>query len=652
MERLLSVARYALSQLTSAPPLVCLDEIDLLDPTSDPQHVPFIKFVENLRGLVPLLLIGQRPLLDTDHYFTLAGLSERSSAQLLAAADVTLRPEQLARLMAVTHGNPRLLELYAALLNTQDALDTLLEDRATQPPLELLLSRILQRLNEHERGVMMELAVFRRPAPADLWTAAAAQRALDRLANYRLVQQDQLGGVALMPAYRQTLYELIPAELRQELHAGAAIARARYGDIAAAVFHLLQANQTETAIWLCYEHRHSIINQGQAQAILVALQQIVSHSLPPQTGETLTLLQAELTRVTGNPGKALEDIRAILWRTPILALDAERLAGMIANDESDFQSAETAFRRALQVAETILETRVSDIHRGLAWRHLREREMDRALREAQLAGYEVAQLEGELQRELGNYAAARQRFETALAISEELQHTEGIAKTSTSLASLSILTGQPTASRYYLERAAAGYERLGKVIQVASLGINWAVAHTMAGDFSAAITAAEKAEQQLQQLGQIPPRQQGLLDLALAEAHLGSENFPEAIDFAQRVLALEDIDLMPDAYRVLGEVLAQSGQRRDAVRYIRMSIELATEYEDTHIAGYGWRALGKVLLADGDLPAAHDAFNQAIALFTEMNLTHELEQITPFLVQLGIGAKGDDIDKKLSMLNP
>jgi tetratricopeptide (TPR) repeat protein len=624
-DRLLGIVRYALAQVQPQPPLLCFDEVDLLTPAKEANHALFVKLLESLRGLAPLLLIGQRPVMETDHFFTLGGLSTAAIQHFFITAGLTLGNEQAQAIHHITQGNPRLLHLLLALQQSGEPFAQAMAALGDQPALEFLLNRILQRLGEQERSILLELTVFRRSAPQQIWEQRHGGELVRRLLDRHLLQQDQTGGLFLLPAYRVLLYQQLPVEKRQTLHTAAAAIRASYGDTVAAIYHWIGAGQPEQAIWFWQQHRQSAINQGQATTALALLQSLAALPLSTLARESLVLATAELERLTGNATKALEDLHSILWQTPILALDAHHLAGMIANDQSDFTGGERAFRHALGLAEQMVEARLSHLHRGLAWRYLRERDMTRAVEETERAHYELRQLQGELQRELGHYSAAAEHFAAALQIAEQLDYLEGIAKTSTSLSSLYIIQGQVAGFKGALTKAAAAYQRMGKVVQLASLQINYAVAYNLAGEYEEAIQAAQQAQSQLTRFGAVSTYQRLLIAQAMSESYLGLDNLPEATHYVRQIIEAEEVVLLPDAYLTFGEILRKEGKFSEAVRFLRMSLDLATQNEDRYIAGYGWRALGSAY-AGFDPTQAQAAFQQAIMLFQAMNLPNEVEK--------------------------
>ncbi|HYF65268.1 MAG TPA: ATP-binding protein, partial [Herpetosiphonaceae bacterium] len=202
------LVRHDLEHLRAAPPLLCFDETDLLRPDELEGHGQILAFLESLRGLAPLLLIGQRRMLEVDHEYVLAGLAPAAMRALADELALELDEDDLVRLHAYTSGNPRLIRLLMTLRRPGETLSEILPRAVGTPSLELLVGRIWRRLSADEQQILLTLAVFRRFAPADLWDDQRA--ALGRLTDAHLVEQDNQGGVAVMMALRTTVYHLLP----------------------------------------------------------------------------------------------------------------------------------------------------------------------------------------------------------------------------------------------------------------------------------------------------------------------------------------------------------------------------------------------------------------------------------------------------------
>ncbi len=112
----LNLLRHDLASLGQHRVLLCFDEVDLLRPNESEAHAQLIPLLESLRGQVPLLYIGQKSRIATDLPYALTGLTLVDSAVLLQQAGIDLAQSELNRLYHGTEGNPRLLELFIALV--------------------------------------------------------------------------------------------------------------------------------------------------------------------------------------------------------------------------------------------------------------------------------------------------------------------------------------------------------------------------------------------------------------------------------------------------------------------------------------------------------------------------------------------------------
>lgn len=623
-EKLLGLARHALTQLQPGRPLLCIDEIDLLRPPENPAHAPLLAFIGALHGLTPLLLIGQQPALTADHYLTLPGLSAAALREWLHARQLSCSFAELTALHQYTQGNPALIQLALALLSSGLPPSQLVANPLSAPALDALLSRMLPRLSEPARRVLLELTVYGSPAPSESWQNEVSAPALHQLLTYGLVQQDEMGGLLVAPIYRAVLYQLLPAEQRTLLHARAAQVYESRGMITAAVAQLIQADQAEAAIWLWRDHQQAEIEQGQARTARDLLRGLTTRPLAPPTREALALALAALERFTGDLNQARQEIQTLFWQTPLLAVEADELLGVIANDHSDFAAAEHALHNVLQRSAALLEVRRVQAHKGLAWLHLRQRALDQAEAEALRAQYEAENIRGNIHLARYQYDAAIAHYQQALALAAEVAYQEGLAKTYNNLGQLYSLTGQLAAAQAPIQAAAAIFTRLGNPSDEIGCQITLAVMHNLAGEHDAAVAKLTAAQLRLAALPDPPPWLHGLLCQAQAEAYLGLGELEKATAAAQEVIAAEEGDLLPDAYRTYGEILSRLGQVTEAASYLRLAIQLAEHNEDHYLCAYGWRALGKHYLSQRQNEEGQAALQQAIELFVGIALPNEV----------------------------
>ncbi len=623
LEKLLGLLRYGLTQMDPAP-LLCFDDLHLLQPVTNPAHAALLALLQSLRGQVPLLITGQESRIEADQYVTLNGLSPASMARLFAQQELQLAPEQVTELHHLTQGNPRLLELCQTVLLAGTPLDQLWPKLLASPTLDMMLIRILQGLTTTELTVLLALCVYRSPAPAQHWANTQSAVALRRLVDKRLLQLDQAGGVEVPLAYRRLLYQQLSADQRRSFHHEAANVRSKHGAYTAAAYHLSQAGAPAAALALWHEQQEREIAQGQAAAALTLFRQFANLALPPLVHEQRALICARLEYLAGHTSQAQADLRILLQRTTPLAVEANELAGMIANDQSEFADAASAFQQALLLAERTVEVRAARAHKGLAWLHLRQQEMEQVERELNLAEYEIENMRGNLAMDRYQYTQARQHYQQALQVAETLGYVEGQAKTHNNLATLLWYHGHFGESLAAAEAAYRAFAGVGKIANQAGCRLTQAVAYNQAGDHHAALLAVQDAQTILTKHGEIMPWQQALIDQALAEAHLGLGNLAVAEVHAQQVIASEEADVLADAWRVLGEIRAERQEWIAAEHFVRLAINLATEREDRYLAAYAWRAQGRIYQQQGQQSSADDAFAIALAEFQAIDLSHEV----------------------------
>ena len=215
-DMLLGLVRADLATFGDVAPVLCFDEVDLLRPDQVEAHQQIAAFLSQLRGHCACLLIGQRPLdeIEADERVTLDGLDEPDIERYLASSGIMLSPDERHSLAAHTGGNPRLLDLFVSLQRSGEPIGAVLQQLQAAPSVEFMLNRIRRHLAADEQAMLDQLAVFRRPAPADAWPAPVCAQLVER----RLLVRDAQGGLALSPARRAVLYDRLRPEVRRQAH--------------------------------------------------------------------------------------------------------------------------------------------------------------------------------------------------------------------------------------------------------------------------------------------------------------------------------------------------------------------------------------------------------------------------------------------------
>ncbi|MFN8492233.1 MAG: tetratricopeptide repeat protein [Caldilineaceae bacterium] len=629
----LKLLRNDLASLGERQVLLCFDEVDLLSPNEYEAHTQLLLLLESLRGQVPFLCIGQKPLIETDLSYTLNGLTLVDTATLLHQAGLALGQSQLARLYQNTQGNPRLLELFMALVlslqreqageTTATVIDNALANFPHAPSLEFLLHRIWRHLNPSEKYLLELLAVFRNPIPRAAWNDEAQQEVITQLLTWRLVQVDAQASIQLLPGVRAAIYQnlLINAE-KGLLHREAAALRSQYGQFTAAAYHYAASGKAADAVNLLYTYKAQTIDQGQAEAALTVLLQIPASGLDKETQEKLILLRAELQKLLGQYEPARKTLQSIYWSIPFLSVQRCRLDADIAELCGEVNQVQHAYQTGLETIEKLL-SESTYFHCGLGYLYTNNVEFERAQHEVERIRHDAANLEGVIYEMRGNLLGAETAYRAALELAQATQYTYGEANTQNNLGRVYGWRGQLVAAEAQLHPAIKFFRNTGHLNKLANATYNLALARRLAKKYRAALLPAEEALHWFIQLDETYG--QAIAYELLAEIHLGLGNLEQAEQYARHVIEEEHTSSRPDGLRTLGEVYIHQGKLGEAEPLLRESLALAQATQDRILEAYALRALSALHNARADLPAAQKSLAQAQQIFRELGLTAEIE---------------------------
>lgn len=633
----LAQLRGDLHQLQATPPLLCLDEVDLLRQNSETISLSGLQLREFLAGLsqsATLLLIGQQAIFSADSEISLTGLTAAQVAELLSTANITGSKEEIAQLTAYTGGNPRFLHLCLALHDGRQTLTELMRRLPQAPSLRELLARLQQRLSPDERGLLAQLAVFRSPAPQDAWPEEAAAKALMVLHQRQIVQEDGAGGVALLPVIRDLVIEdrhWLPTEQREQCHLAAASIRAMRGEYTAAAYHFVQADEANSAVHIWFPHRQQEIQRGQANAALNLFEQISPRRLGEDEREALALIRAELYRLTGQPEEGLAVMQATQWhKASEMAAQAQELKGGFLNALGYPQQAAQSLQQGQAIIQRLLRQLVRFRYQQTQ-HHLQQREMTQAWHEARLVQFEAEHLQGMVRDEQGNYDEAYLHYQRALALAKSVQYAAGVAQVNRELAVILGRQGRVDEAVPHAEEAIAYFVRVGDRMGQEMVRNALAVAHIQAGQFAEAIEVAEPSLTFFEEAQM--PFWTAVTAANLAESYYEVGNLNQAQAMAHKVLKTEETHAYPYAQFTLGLVAEAEGVLNTAVTHFTESRNQAQTNDDLYMAAYAWRALGGVLLQQGEAVAGRDALATACRQFKTLGLTAEVEKTERLLDQ-------------------
>jgi tetratricopeptide (TPR) repeat protein len=634
--------------------LLVIDELDFLRPADpgnpNPNHVQLIEFVDSLRGHVPLLLIGQRTLLETDAVYALNVLDAAQISEWLNQLGIHASEDERIRLHEFTGGNPRLLHFCLALFQLEEnaTLSSVLDAMPRAPTLPALWFRIQRRLTATEQSLMQALAVFRSPAPVDAFRDLFASEednstdtltndgdesaALSRLRQRQLLFEDERGGLTLLPAVRSVIYDEMSVEVREANHQQAAQIRSERGEYTAAAYHYWSAGLPNQAIEIWFPNRTEEIQRGQAPAALSIFQQISQNRLDAPRQKQLALLRSELYQLAGAPEQTIAELAQVEWSTEDEATPEASLRwGEALDATGDPDAALRKYQQGIDTATQLL-SRSAQLYVHRSTTQLRQRNMTQAWREAKLARFQAENMMGAVQDQQGNFDAARAHYEVALELAEDMQHGAGLAQIHHYLAILASRQGDFATALPHFTQAVDYYERVHDLVNRENVRSNLASAYIQIKHFQDAIEPAHRALQFFRQMENPVRIAQNASNLAEAHAELGNLN--EAQHFAELVLQQEEPHSHPYALYTLGTVRRRQQRFAEAEQYYSQCRRLSEINDDTYLLAYAWRALGTLYAEQGQADLARQALRESLRLSTLLGIDDGMDEINAHLQQL------------------
>lgn len=625
----LGLLQLDLETIADRRPLLCFDEVDLLQTSAgDPrrrQHAQVLEFLEGLRGTVPLLLLGQRVYIDTEVHIPLEPLPPDQTAELLRRLGVAADAATLHQVREFTRGNPRLLELYAALQVSGDAAGDILQlphDPSAQP----LFSRLWRRLDQGERALLNALSVFRTYAPGDAWPDQAA--ALAGLTGRNLVKTDLGGGVALLPFFRELVYAALPPEQHRRLHRQAALLRAGFGDYTAAAYHFVAASDPAAAVQVWYAHQDEEIVAGQAAAAGEVFRPIDPAQLAGPRRAELVIIHNRLALLAGEAECVLEGMERFSW-DPEAETTAEAF-GQWATALDNLGRTDEALARYDEAIATLARLTAEierwRLRRGLI---LSETDLQAARHETALVRYDAERLQGIIDLAGGAFDAARTHLLASLAIAETAQDKYRIARAHHALLLVAGRQGLIDEAEAQAKRAQAFYDEIGDRLQREGVRAELAGIYLNVRQFEAVIAPAEQALRYFERIKH--ERWIAALSNNLAEAYMETGQLDKARAMVFRVMRIEYAPSQPYALYTLGHIHDREGHPDHAATSFSEGIEIARANEDPFIEAYLQRALGALLARQQRKEEAATHLAAAAGLFTEMGLAGEVAETEAIL---------------------
>ncbi len=622
LELLTGFLREDLACASRLPVLLCFDEVDLLHTESaQPRHgvhKQILELLESLRDLAPLLLIGQRGLIDTELHEELQPLTREDTAKMLHNAGVQtyVSIEEIHR---HTGGNPRFLELYIALQQSVDAAADLTLGRT--PAIKPLFSRLWKRLDKGEKQLLMALSIFRSMAPRDVWQGQAA---LEKLNERRLVKFDASGGVSLLPLFRELVYDELPPQQRPIMHQEGALLRAERGQYTEAAYHLWQAEEYEAAVNLWYERQAVEIEQGKAGAAYSLFREAKPPGLKESAAKKLKVIRDRLSLLHGDAAKVLEDIDSYSWhldeKITAEAMEQWAQAKLI---RGDIDGALAEYDEAISVLGE-LSSQIVLLHRKRGQMYIERADIDLAERETRLAQFEIERLKALIESAQGRFSQAQDHLKAARHIAAAAGDDLRVGLSDQFLAIAAGNHGDFEQARIYAQDAMAYFERTGDRLSLEHIRAELAGFYLNEGRFEEAIEPLAAALRFFENISHEP--RIAYVSSNLAEAYYETGQLELAEQFALRAIQSENPRVQPYACYTLGQVRYRQDRVADAEYVFQSGIRAAAQSRDEFIGAYLYRIYGQVLCQEQKVSEGLEKLGTARECFERLQMAAEVEQ--------------------------
>ena len=604
--------------------LLCIDEVDLLNRERH-EHAQIIYLLEELRDLLPLLLIGQSLVIDTPHQQTLTGLSLDEVGALIQHKEVSLSPEHLRQLSHVTRNNAALLTIATNMLRAGESAATLLAQLSVAPSLELLLSKLWQRLGETERALLQALSVFRSAIPQDAWSGA--QRTLHSIVARDLVVIGARRGIEVLPYVRAFVLRHTPADALSQHHLAAAEILETRGVFTEAAYHYIQGRQPAMATWLWFRHRLAEREHGQVPIAWQIFADVASTDFSNEDDRrAFAMLRAFQAHALGLSEEIEQAVQMATWPIdhPITPY-ARQWQGKSREMQGRLEQALAYYREGLTSISGLLDARRTILHvlKGDIFL-IHERDFVNAKTEALEAQFEAETFRGLVEEDLGNMDLAQRHYHAAGSLLEQLKDNDDArARISSHLGRLHYRLGNGEQSIHYSQLAIKIFRAQGSATRIANEQMTLSMIYISAQRYLEAYTEATDGLNLAQTIN-VPYLIAGLAANA-GEACVYLQRFDDGERYALLSLHTEEAYVRPYALTVIGMIHHGRGQLDASTHVLGLAIESAQEMQDRFAEAPAWRWLGRVHRDQHNVSAAHRAFDKAFSLYQALSMTKECE---------------------------
>lgn len=532
----------------------------------------------------------------------LAGLEPQALAEMARAlGQGTLSTAALARLHQASGGNPLL---------AQNLLE--LDDPTAQPELLALQRRRLAQLSDAALLALQAAAVLGLHFDYEFWEvvitglpAAELPMLAGELEERRLIILEKDGYRFSHDTLRAAVYLNIPDERRRQLHGRALAAYARL--------------RPDATLSLLYHAQESGDDTAVARYALLAGQECLPRYANHTARDLFTQALAALP-----PGDGPNRYAALLGRARALGSMGER----------DAQEADLAHLHTLagQLGDPAKLAHVLALQAKFYWQtsdFTRARQtIEAGLQLAPEPDAQATLLEtwGQVERDQGNYQAAREHLAEAGQLYRQLGNSASVANNYVMAGIVAQrLNDFPQAIALFQQALADGRAIGSRSLETLALG-NLVTVHWGLGDYQQAIAYGQQALALGREVGEVWSQASSLGNLGALYALTG--DFPAAIENIQQALAILRLtrDRQSQAINLgnLANLYLDTGQLDQAIPLFTEALSLNREMGRRRSEGYALHGRGTAYFQEGRFDEAVADLQTAVHIRTELGETSNL----------------------------
>lgn len=233
-----------------------------------------------------------------------------------------------------------------------------------------------------------------------------------------------------------------------------------------------------------------------------------------------------------------------------------------------------------------------------------------------------------------NYEDAKQYYEQAKSIREELNDVEGLAVVHAKLGNTKLYSGNYTEALAHYSNAISIREELNDTLGAADLYTNSGIIHGFQGNHSHALKSHLKALKTYEHANEVNRIASSSNNIGLI--YLEQKNYEEALKMFERALEIRkeknDLKSVSDLLNNIGIVCQEENKLHEALEHYQQAQRLREKLGDKAKLGSSYSNIGKVYKQLGQISIAIGYYETAFDLFKQSN---EKRGIVQSYVNLG-----------------